>query len=190
MNQPLLPSVHRCSLGILPQLSVRRLTSYTIPDEHTIRVRALVPFVCRATCSPPSVHPPQTFHGPQQLLVARNKSTQTRATLHAYATVSGRKAPRPPAVYSSDIRVVTESCRECGGEENAITRLPNIFSDGVSEQASTRTATGEEAHKHNGSGGGGTSMQVHRVLHRSDATKRFHCRLGAIDDDEGGRRKA
>jgi len=80
-------------------------------------------------------------------------------TLHPYATVSYRKTPRPPAVYSSDIRVVTANCREHGGEENAITLPPNIFFDGISEPALTREMTGEEAHKHSSDVSSGASKQ-------------------------------
>ena len=111
-------------------------------------------------------------------------------TLHPYATVSFRKTRRPPAVYSADIRVVTANCRERGGEENAIRLLHNIFSDGISDPALTRTMTGEEALKHSGDGGGGAYMQVYRKLLRSDATERFHCRLCAIGANEGGWKKA
>jgi len=110
-------------------------------------------------------------------------------TLHPYATVSYRKTPHPPAVYSLDIRVVTANCRQRGGEENAITLLPNIFSDGVSEQALTRKMTEEEGRRHNG-GCGGTSPQVYQMLLRGDAIERFHCRLCVIGANEGGWKKA
>ena len=103
-----------------------------------------------------------------------------------YATVVHRKTPRPAAVYSSDIRVIEERCRVDGGEESAIVLIPDIFSDGVSENALTRQMTREEAHIHSG----GTSMQVYRMLLCSDKAGRFHCRLCAVGADEGGWKRA
>ena len=105
---------------------------------------------------------------------------------HPYSTVVYRKTPRPPAVYSGDIRVVVERCRADGGEEDAIALIPDIFSNEIAERALTRKMTRDEARKYVG----GTPMQVYRILLRSDETGRFHCRLCPVDADEGGWKKA
>jgi hypothetical protein len=107
-------------------------------------------------------------------------------TLHPYATVVYRKTRRPPAEYSSNIRVVEERCRAEGGEEDAIALLPDIFSDGISEAALTRKMTREEAGKHSGR----ASTQVYQILLREDESGRAHCRLCAVGANEGGWKKA
>ena len=110
----------------------------------------------------------------------------TRMTIHPYATVTYRKTPRPPAVYSSDIRVVAGRCRTDGGKEDVIALLPDIFSSGISEKALTRKMTREEANKHYG----GTSTQVYRMFLRGDEFGRSHFRFCAVGANEGGWRQA
>ena len=113
---------------------------------------------------------------------ARYKSTPVEATHHPYVTVTYRKTPRPPAIYSSDIQVVVERCRAGGGEESVIGLLPDIFSDGISEKALIRKMTREEARKYNAA----APTQVYRRFLREDEAMRFHCRLCSVGDDGCG----
>ena len=101
---------------------------------------------------------------------------------HICDNVAYRKTRRPPAAYSPDVGVVVEGCRADGGEEHAIALLPKMFSKGISEKALTRKITREEARKHNIR----AFMPVYRMLLRNDNAGRFHCRLCAIDSDQGG----
>ena len=96
--------------------------------------------------------------------------------------MSYRKLPRPSAVYSPDIHVVEERCRNGGGEEDAIAILHIIFSNGVSEMELTRKVSREEAHVYCG----GSSMQAYRMLLRNGEAGRFHCRLCPYGANEGG----
>ena len=113
-------------------------------------------------------------------------SMRTVVTPHTDYNVIFRKTRRPPAVYSPDVEVVVEGCRADGGEEHAIALLPDIFPDGITEEALTRKMTREEARKyHNGASG-----QVYRVLLRSDGTGRSHCRLCSVDANQNGWKNA
>ena len=111
---------------------------------------------------------------------------RTVVTPHVDDNVIYRKTRRPPAAYTPDVEVVVEDCRADGGEEHAITLLPVIFSDGISEKALTRKMTREEARKHHN----GISTQVYRMLLRSDKAGRFHCRLCAVDANQNGWKNA
>ena len=149
----------------------------------------LLPFVrlANARSSPPTIDLPQTAHYSrvQRPLVTHHRSTRSKVSHHPYGTVIYRKTPRPPAEYSSDVGIVMERCRADGGEEDAISLLPDIFSNEVSEKALTRKMTREEARNHHS----GSSPQVYRVFLRSDKTERFHCRLCAIGANENGWKK-
>lgn len=105
---------------------------------------------------------------------------------HIYDNVVYRKAPRPPAAYSPDIRVVADNCRADGGEEDAIALLQTIFSIGISEQALIRKLTREEARQHHSR----APTQVYRILLRNDEAGSSHCRLCTAGANENGWKNA
>ena len=82
--------------------------------------------------------------------------------------------------------MVAERCRADSGEECAIDLISGISSKGISEKALTREMTREVARKHSG----GASTQVYCMLLHPDKAGKFHCRLCAVDANEGGWKKA
>jgi len=107
---------------------------------------------------------------------------RTRVRLHPFRTISYRKQPRPAATFDANIVQVQARCADAGGDPTAIWLLPAIFVEGISQRALTRQLTSSEARDYYG----GRPGQVYRVLLRVDEDKRFHCRLCAVDADEGG----
>jgi hypothetical protein len=108
---------------------------------------------------------------------------RARITLHSSSVISYRKSPRPAATFDADVTQVQARCAGGDGDPAAIELLPVIFVEGITEKALTRQLTSGEAFDYHG----GRPGQVYRVLLRFDGEeKRFHCRLCAIDADEGG----
>ena len=103
-----------------------------------------------------------------------------------------RKTSRPPVAYSPDVRVVVEGCRADGGEGHAIALLPEIFENGITENALTRKMTREEASKRRiySSSSRRAFTQVYRTLLRSDDAGRSHCRLCSVDANQNGWKNA
>src|SRR5258708_13154157 len=110
-----------------------------------------------------------------------HKHMRTRVTFHPCVTLSYRKQPRPAAMFDADIAQAQAQCIAGGGDPTAITLLPAIFVEGISQEALMRKMTSSEAYDyHNGRPG-----QVYRILLRVDQDKRFHCRLYAFRADQG-----
>ena len=106
-----------------------------------------------------------------------------RITLRPSSDISYRKHPRPAATFDANMLQVQTRCASAGGDPAAIGLLPVIFVEGITQAALTRPLTRSEAFDYYG----GRTGQVYRVLLRVDEEdKRFHCRLCAIGDDEGG----
>jgi len=103
--------------------------------------------------------------------------------LHTSSAISYRKHSRPAATFDADVIQVQARCTDAGGDPAAIEQLPSIFVEGITQTALTRSLTRNEAFEYHG----GRTGKVYRVLLRVDEEeKRFHCRLCAIGDDEGG----
>jgi hypothetical protein len=115
-----------------------------------------------------------------------HKSKNTEVVPHPYASAIYRKTARPPVKYLPNVDDVAERCRIDGGEKDVIALLPNIFSNGISEESLTRKMTREEADKH----AGGAFVQVYRMLLGKDEAGRVHCRLCTVGANEGGWKKA
>jgi len=108
---------------------------------------------------------------------------RTRITLHPSSAIIYRKHPRPAATFDANVIQVQARCSSAGGDPAAIELLPVIFVEGITQAALTRPLTRSEAFDYYG----GRTGKVYRVLLRVDEEdKRFHCRLCAIGDDEGG----
>jgi len=108
---------------------------------------------------------------------------RTRITLYPPSSISYRKHSRPAAKFDADVIQVQARCTDAGGDPAAIELLPSIFIEGITQAALTRSLTRSEAREYHG----GRAGKVYRVLLRVDEEeKRFHCRLCAIGDDEGG----
>ena len=92
----------------------------------------------------------------------------------------------PAAEYTPDIRELQARCLASGGDSEAVDLLPCIFSQEISQEALLRPLTGIEAHHHTE----GIPSRAYRILLRVDEENRFHCRLCAVNGDEGGWKRA
>jgi len=112
---------------------------------------------------------------------------RARITLYPSSSISYRKQSRPAATFVANIIQVQARCTGAGGDPAAIELLPVIFDDSITQTALTRPLTRNEAFEYHG----GCTGQVYRVLLRfNEEEKRFHCRLCAVGDDEGGWKNA
>jgi len=108
---------------------------------------------------------------------------RARTTLYPSSSISYRKQSRPAATFAANVIQVQARCTGAGGDPAAIELLPVIFVDGITQTALTRPLTRNEAFEYHG----GRTGKMYRVLLRfNEEEKRFHCRLCAIGDDEGG----